>query len=326
MTHEFRVIETLFVLFFLFLFLLFLFRWQPLIHTSKMISKVFLVRSSNVCLFRSSRHYLRTKSKKKALEGNRNVFRKWQHYRVGQINPLLEHLEKTLSQGNIAEFIENMQTISNSLAEEEMSPDRKDEMRVTLKKLPVAKIDDMQISKVLQAMGGIYSARDKNDVEVIDALIGKYMESSPEMSLFSIPIFLTSLTQLEYHWSIMDESLQQTLLQLLDGIGYDDRMDHNIYKQLFFTIGALGIPWLTMNKRTRDSLLFRLKVSIPTMPTTMASRVIFNLGRMKINIRREERSTEELFLAIAEMAMTKIEKDTNRQIKENHVSNTVIIE
>jgi hypothetical protein len=288
-----------------------------------MIPKVFLARSSNVCLFRSSRRYLQEISKKNALDGNRYVPTKWRNDRVGQIKSLLEHLEKTLNKGNIPGFIDTMQMISNSLAEKEMPPDRKDEMRLTLKKLPVAKIDDVQMSQVLQAMGGIYSARDRNDVEATDALIGKYMEASPEMSLFSIPEFLTSLTELDYHWSIMDESLQQKLLVLLDGIGYDDRISHGIFKQLLFTIGVLGIPWLTMNKRTRDSLLFRLKVSMNRMPT--ASRVLFNFGKMKINIRREEGSTEQLFLAVAEMAMTEIEKDTNLVSRGKRVSNTVII-
>jgi hypothetical protein len=234
---------------------------------------------------------------------------------------VLNTLRSQLSTGKHEEFDKTLKNYVRSCAHSPPTVEAKTEFTSLVRRW-IASKHHREYPSMLRTLGALkYSAARKEDLVLIDELINKYLKVKWK-PVDEFALFFTALKVLNYKWKFINNWKRNLILEIFDKLIGSKEMTGREYSEILGGFSGIDLDWNTIDKKSRTRFLFRLEEIKETIRGINLCSVLFNYGKLGINVKTLPPQIEVTFLDIAMKALKVIRDDEGkldkgREVKED---------
>jgi hypothetical protein len=225
---------------------------------------------------------------------------------VFDIGHMLQQLKENVKKREFEQFQMNMYTFGRSKAV--LAPEENQQLISTLKVWNQEDHSDQEVANILKSLANLKFSESKQEQrDILDAIIGRFLEKN-QQSFRWFALFLTGLRSLKYSSNLLTEKQRQRIVGLLGELKED--CDERSYPELLSGIFGLEIRWDEINEAGKENLLNQLEVLKSEITAESIADVLFNFGKMKVNLK--ESPYKNTILELTMKALKETEKDNGQ--------------
>jgi hypothetical protein len=234
----------------------------------------------------------------------------------------LNNLRSQLSTGKYEEFDKTLKTYVRSCAHNPPTGEAKTEF-TSLVRSWIASKHHREYPSMLRTLGALkYSATRKDDLVLIDELLNKYLKVKWK-PVDEFALFFTALKVLNYKWKFINNWKKNLILETFDKLIESKEMTGREYSEILGGFSGIDLDWEKIDKKTRTRFLFRLEEIKETLKGINLVSVLFNYGKLGVNVKSLPPQVEVTFLDIAMKSLKMIRDDEGKLDKGREVKRKI---